>query len=70
MSFIALITFESALESSESILFEKSSGSKSGNLISYQEHALTDSSALYRIPLELVQNRKLHNETSFSGSSF
>ena len=30
------ITFESAAESSESILFEKNSGSKSGNFISYQ----------------------------------
>ena len=36
MSFRDEITIESALESSESILFEKSSGSKSGNLISYQ----------------------------------
>ena len=36
MGFRDEITFESALESSESILFEKKSGSKSGNLISYQ----------------------------------
>ena len=26
------------------------------------EHPFTDRSALYRIPLELVKNRKLHNE--------
>ena len=29
------------------------------------EHPFTDRSALYRIPLELVKNRKLHNEMLF-----
>ena len=29
------------------------------------EHSFTDCSALYRIPLELVKNRKLHNEKVF-----
>ena len=29
------------------------------------EHSFTDRSALYRIPLELVKNRKLHNEKVF-----
>ena len=29
------------------------------------EHSFTDRSALYRIPLELVKNRKLHNEKLF-----
>ena len=36
LTFKDIITFENVLESSESILFEKMSGSKSGNLISYQ----------------------------------
>ena len=29
------------------------------------EHPFTDRSDLYRIPLELVKNRKLHNEMLF-----
>ena len=29
------------------------------------EHPFTDCSALYRVPLELVKNRKLHNEMLF-----
>ena len=29
------------------------------------EHPFTDRSALYRIALELVKNRKLHNEMLF-----
>ena len=32
---------------------------------SLTEHPLTDRSALYRIPLELVKNRKLHDEMLF-----
>ena len=40
---------------------------KSGNNRSHllTEHSFTDRSALYRIPLELVKNRKLHNEKVF-----
>ena len=29
------------------------------------EHPFTDRSAMYRIPLELVKNRKLHNQNVF-----
>ena len=35
------------------------------NLRYLTEHPFTDRSALYRIPLELVKNRKLHNEMLF-----
>ena len=33
--------------------------------VNLTEHPFTDRSALYRIPLELVKNRKLHNEMLF-----
>ena len=33
--------------------------------IALTERPFTDRSALYRIPLELVKNRKLHNEMLF-----
>ena len=38
---------------------------QSWNFSVLTEHPFTDRSALYRIPLELVKNRKLHNEMLF-----